>query len=203
MQKLFSQFAKPTGVIGALVGSFMARENEQISRWTINFLGIEDHDHIVEIGFGSGYAMKELLLGTKQQLSITGFDPSETMVYQALRKLNKHITDQQQVQLFEQNADLFPNLQCRIDHVFAINNVTFWKNPVSTLKDIKRQMNPGGKIALTLRPHEKGSNDTTTELIGGQLKGLLTQAGFQQITIVIKPTQPNDTVCVLGINELV
>ncbi|MEN1968355.1 class I SAM-dependent methyltransferase [Lentibacillus sp. N15] len=201
MHLLFSQFAKPTGLTGAFVGWFMAKENEQIICWTLDFLDIQDHDHIVEIGFGPGQAMKELLLGSKHHLSITGIDPSEVMVYQALRKLNKYMRHQYQVQLFEQGAEPFPKLSRKIDHVFAINNITFWKDPVSTLTKIKQQMNPGAKIALTLKPHEKGATDTTTELIGGQLKGLLTQTGFQEIAVFIHPTKPNDTVCAVGMNN--
>ncbi|MFB4168098.1 hypothetical protein [Virgibacillus sp. JSM 102003] len=80
-----------------------------------------------------------------------------------------------------------------------INNITFWCEPVTTLKNIRSQMNDGGKIALTIQPHEKGATDETSEIIGGQLSALLDQSGFTSIEIFIKPTKPNDTVCALGI----
>ncbi|MTW85673.1 methyltransferase domain-containing protein [Virgibacillus dakarensis] len=196
MKKLFSQFAKPTGATGKIFGLLMAKENKQINRWTIDFLDIKDHDHIVEIGFGSGQAMEEIL-GSGKHLYITGIDPSEVMVYQALRRLNKHLINGQ-IQFFERYADDFPKLSRKIDNVLAINNVSFWHKPVVTLTKIYKQMNHGGRIALTLRPHEKGATDETTNLIGGQLKSMLVKAGFSEIAIFIKPTKPNDTVCAVG-----
>lgn len=196
MDKLFSQFAKPHGSIGRVAGWFMAKENKAINKWTIDFLDIQDGEHVLEIGFGSGKALK-YILEQKASLSITGLDPSRVMVYQALRRLNKHLINSQ-IRLIEGYADDLPMLPGKLDKVLVINNVTFWQNPISTLAGIRKQMNEGGKIALTIRPHEKGATDETSELIGGQLSALLTNAGFKDIEFIIKPTNPCNTVCALG-----
>ncbi|WP_010529388.1 class I SAM-dependent methyltransferase [Lentibacillus jeotgali] len=196
MEKLFSQFAEPHGRTGQLVGWFMSKENKSINKWTIDFLDIQNDDHVLEIGFGSGKAMK-YVLKQGNNLSITGVDPSNVMVYQALRRLNKRLI-KGQIRLIEGTAESMPALPQKIDKVLVINNITFWEDPVGTLSHIRRQMNGGGKIALTIRPHEKGTSDETSELIGGQMSALLTHAGFRDVEFFLKPTKPNDTVCALG-----
>ncbi|WP_164671022.1 class I SAM-dependent methyltransferase [Virgibacillus doumboii] len=196
MEKLFSQFKQPQGKIGMFAGWFMSKENKAINKWTIDFLDIQDDDHVLEIGFGSGKAMK-YMLEQREQLFITGLDPSEVMVYQALRRLNKHLINGQ-VCLMEAQADELPKLSQKIDKVLVINNITFWRNPVNMLMEIRKQMRYNGKIALTIQPHEKGATDETSELIGGQLTALLAHAGFTTIEFFIKPTTPNNTVCALG-----
>ncbi|SFE34979.1 Methyltransferase domain-containing protein [Lentibacillus persicus] len=196
MGTFFSQFAEPHGKTGYLAGWFMSKENKAINKWTIDFLGIQDDEHILEIGFGSGKAMK-YVLEQGENLTITGMDPSGVMVYQALRQLNKRLINGQ-IRLIEGKAENMPHLPQKIDKVLVINNVTFWEAPVGTLENIRSQMNIGGKIALTIRPHEKGASDETSELIGGQLSALLTHAGFNDVEFFLKPTKPNDTVCALG-----
>lgn len=196
MNRLFSQFVRPHGRIGQFVGVFMSKENKEINKWTIEFLDVQDHDHILEIGFGSGKAMK-YILKRRNAVMITGVDPSEVMVYQSLRKLNKHLINNQ-IQLIEGYSKDLPYLPQKVDKVLVVNNITFWEEPVETLRKIYIQMNAGGKVALTIGPHEKGATDETAELIGGQMAALLAYAGFSNIKFFIKPTKPNDTVCALG-----
>ncbi|SDR05724.1 Methyltransferase domain-containing protein [Virgibacillus subterraneus] len=197
MEQLFSQFAMPRGRVGQLVGWFMSKENREINKWTIDFLSIKNDDHILEIGFGSGKAIK-YILEQKNSVTITGIDPSEAMVHQALRKSNKRLVNGQ-IRLIEGYVEEISALPQKVDKVLVINNITFWREPLNTLTKIRRQMNEGGKIAITIRPHEKGATDETSEIIGGQLTALLDQSGFTSIETFIKPTKPNDTVCSLGI----
>ncbi|WP_077324364.1 class I SAM-dependent methyltransferase [Virgibacillus siamensis] len=196
MGKLFTQFVQPKGFLGRIAGWYMSKENKQIIKWTLDFLDIQDGEHALEIGFGSGKAMK-YLLERRKRLTITGIDPSEVMVFQSLRRLNKHLINSR-VQLVEGYAHNLPALSQKIDKVLVINNVTFWENPVNTLERIRTQMNDGGKIALIIKPHEKGATDETSNLIGGQLSALLANAGYTDIEFFIKPTNPCDTVCALG-----
>ncbi|WP_174615720.1 class I SAM-dependent methyltransferase [Virgibacillus ihumii] len=196
MDNLFSQFAQPRGTAGRVAGWLMAKENRAINKWTIEFLHIQHGEHVLEIGFGSGKAMK-YILEQKDDLILTGLDPSGVMVHQALRRLNKHLTNEQ-VRLVEGYAQDLPVFSKKLDKVLVINNVTFWENPVNTLGEIRSQMNKGGRIALTIKPHEKGATDETSNLIGGQLSALLANAGFGDVEFFIKLTNPCNTVCALG-----
>lgn len=196
MGKIYEQFAKPSGLPGRVAGWYMAKENREINKWTIDFLNVQDGEHILEVGFGSGKALKYILQQTNDVM-LTGVDASEVMIHQALRRLNKRLINNE-ILLMEGPADDLPLLPKKVDKVLVINNVTFWKTPMQTLRNINGQMNKEGKIALTIRPHEKGATDDTSELIGGQLSALLVQAGFIDVEFFVKHTRPTDTVCALG-----
>ena len=88
-------------------------------------------------------------LEQRNNLSIIGVDPSDVMVYQALRRLNKRLINGQ-IRLIEGIAESMPALPQKADKVIVINNVPFRESPVETLKHIRREMNDGVKIALMI-----------------------------------------------------
>ncbi|GGF33379.1 hypothetical protein GCM10010954_35690 [Halobacillus andaensis] len=193
---LEDQFAKPKGWMGKAVGRFMEFENDDLADWTQSFLQINENDTILEIGFGAGGGLASLAKAYPSA-ELIGVDPSEAMVEMAVSKLQK-IRQHQQVLLTHGPAQVIKNFNLTFDKVYAINNITFWEDPVGTLRHIHEYMNKGGKIALTLCPHEEGATDDTTEVLGGQLTSLLTDSGFSQIEVFIKPTKPNNTVCAVA-----
>src|SRR3954468_20765767 len=74
-----SQFRKPSGLLGRLIGNGMARGNEPEARWTIDLLNIQLDTRVLEIGFGPGIAIQ---YAAKQapQGHVSGIDYSKTMV---------------------------------------------------------------------------------------------------------------------------
>jgi SAM-dependent methyltransferase len=81
-----SQFRKPSGMLGRLIGNGMARGNEPEARWTIDLLNIQPDSRVLEIGFGPGVAI-EYAAQQAVQGHVSGIDYSETMV-QVARKRN-------------------------------------------------------------------------------------------------------------------
>jgi cyclopropane fatty-acyl-phospholipid synthase-like methyltransferase len=81
-----TQFRKPSGLLGRLIGNGMARSNEPEARWTIDLLTIQPDTRVLEIGVGPGvaihYAAQQAVQG-----HVSGIDYSETMV-QVARKRN-------------------------------------------------------------------------------------------------------------------
>ncbi|MCP3029267.1 class I SAM-dependent methyltransferase [Halobacillus sp. A5] len=191
---LEGQFKKPKGWLGKAVGRFMEFENDELIQWTQSFLQIEEDDTVMEIGFGPGSGLA-LIADNSPGTALIGIDPSESMVEMTLRKLQK-ISREQQILLIHGPAQVIKRFDVKLDKVYAINNITFWEAPVDTLTFLHSCMNKGGRIALTLCPHEEGATNDTTEVLGGQLTSLLKKAGFIQIETFIKPTAPNNTVCV-------
>ncbi|WJE16148.1 class I SAM-dependent methyltransferase [Halobacillus sp. ACCC02827] len=192
---LYEQFAKPEGWIGKLAGKYMERENEALNEWTIHFLTLEEGDRVLEIGFGSGGALKKAL--EVPGIHLFGIDPSEAMVYTALRHLHKRESTAD-VCLYHGEASQVTTFTQPLDKVYAVNNSTYWEKPLETLLYLRGLMRRNGKIALTIRPHEDGAGDDTAELLGGQLQALLVKAGFQQVRIHLRDAKPNDAVCVTG-----
>jgi hypothetical protein len=71
-----SQFHRPAGLLGRVVGWIMAnrRSNIQRSCWTIDPLNLHGGDHVLEIGFGPGLGIEQaarLVPGSVLWASIT------------------------------------------------------------------------------------------------------------------------------------
>ncbi|WP_079477119.1 class I SAM-dependent methyltransferase [Halobacillus salinus] len=194
----YEQFAEPKGIVGKAVGWFMTKENDMLNQWTLSFLDIQEDDRVLEIGFGAGEALCELSHRSGGRLF--GIDPSESMVETSIRRLQRR-EQSCDVCLIQGEASTLHHFHETFDKIYAVNNVTYWKEPILTLRHLKTCLAKGGQIALTLCPHEKGAEDETTEVLGGQLHALLHKAGFSEIEVLIKHTKPNDSVCVVATNQ--
>lgn len=195
---IYNQFAKPKGVAGKVAGMFMERENRELNDWTLSFLDIGKGDHVLEVGFGSGAALKKI--ATLELETLYGMDPSEAMVEMVLKKLNDQ-TISKQIGIFHGDASQLLQFQKPLDKIYAVNNITFWEDPVEILSHLRTLLREKGKIALTIVPHEDEATDDTTEVLGGQMQNLLVKAGFHHVFIHYKTEQPNDAVCVTGMKK--
>ena len=79
-----SQFRQPRGFAGWLVGWEMAlrSSNRQRNVWAVGLLGVEPIDHVLEIGFGRGIAIRALSRRATHGL-VCGVDHSAVMLRQA------------------------------------------------------------------------------------------------------------------------
>lgn len=75
---LSKKFSRPKGMFGILAGYIMAAENKTLNQWTIDQLGLTRGDRILEVGFGPGYCMKQMLKREKS-VHIHGIDVSEAI----------------------------------------------------------------------------------------------------------------------------
>ncbi|RDY72369.1 class I SAM-dependent methyltransferase [Halobacillus sp. SY10] len=195
---IYNQFAKPEGLAGKFAGMFMERENRELNDWTLSFLDIEKDDRVLEVGFGSGSALKKI--AALEPEALYGIDPSEAMVEMVLKKLNDQACSQQ-IGIFHGDACQLLHFHKPLDKIYAVNNITFWDRPVEILRHLRTLLSEKGKIALTIVPHEKEATDDTTEVLGGQMQNLLVKAGFRNVWIHYKSEKPNDAVCVTGMKN--
>ncbi|MCI3988024.1 class I SAM-dependent methyltransferase, partial [Bacillus vallismortis] len=72
-------FSKPKGIFGMIAGYIMAAANQPLHQWTIDQLGVTRGDSILEVGFGPGYGMQQMLKRDKD-IRLDGIDVSETMM---------------------------------------------------------------------------------------------------------------------------
>lgn len=97
MKSFMSQFGRPQGLLGRIVGVIMAYENRQRNRWAVSLLGIQPTDRVLEVGFGPGLAI-EGIARLAERGFVAGVDFSEVMVQQA-RKRNSAAIRARRVQL--------------------------------------------------------------------------------------------------------
>lgn len=195
---LRAQFGRPSGFWGAIVGEVMAnaRSNQERVQWTIEQLELQPSDRVLEIGFGPGYAIAEACKLLPNGF-MAGVDHSEVMVRQATKRNTEAIRNGK-VDLTLGSASDLPVYSEPFDKVFTINSIHFWTDPISTLKDLRERLKPGGLIAVTLQPRSRGSSSETTKGIGKELKTNLEEAGFRNVRVEFKHAKPAPVACAIG-----
>jgi ubiquinone/menaquinone biosynthesis C-methylase UbiE len=171
---LMRTFGRPKGRLGRLGGIIMARMNRKVAAWAIDQLGVRPSDRILEVGFGPGVGI-ELLATSASSGRVMGVDSSKEMVEQATSRNAKAI-EAGRVELREGSVEPLPFADKTFDGALAVNSMQVWPDAVAGLREIRRVMKPGGRIALAFTRHS------------GQLKSgvadLLTAAGFSGVRVV-------------------
>lgn len=191
------QFARPTGLLGRLAGYFMAFRNKERSWWVLPLLEIHDKDRVLEVGFGPGVDIRRV-----SEMAVKGFvagvDHSEVMLEQA-RQRNQAAIQAGRVELHLSAADRLPFPDGSFEKVFSINVAHFWAEPVVPLREMRRVLREGGRIAIAVQPRTKGANERTARETAKMIVENLNAAGFTQVRMESKKMRPVSVVCGLGV----
>ena len=196
---VFAQFGRPTGFWGRGAGLLMAHRssNRRRNTWAVSLLDVRPDDHILEVGFGPGLAIRELSR-IAQEGYVCGIDHSELMLRQASRR-NADGIRRGVVDLRLASVDALPAFDAPFDKILAVNAMMFWREPVARLEELRRLLRSGGLIAVAHQPRGPGANDETAAAEGQNIAAALAQAGFSEVrleTMALKPA----VVCALGVN---
>lgn len=190
-----SQFGKPSGIQGEQAGWLMAEVNRAMNVWTISLLGVTANENVLEIGFGPGVAVQELVDRSPAQF-IAGIDHSEVMLAQATTR-NARVIQDGRVELRHGAVSALPYADSMFDKVFTVNSFHFWPDPLADLAELRRTMRPDGLIAITVQPRWVTSEQMVDE-VGDQLVEWLSKAGFGSIRLEKREFEPISAVCALG-----
>jgi ubiquinone/menaquinone biosynthesis C-methylase UbiE len=179
-----SQFARPRGMLGRVVGRMMARRNATLTRRTIAALHLRGDETVVEIGPGPGVGLL-LLAESLPHGQVIGAEPSPAMRAQASSRTRLH---GDRIRLLDATADSLKLPAASVDAVCAINSAQLWQPLHSSLAVIHDLLRPGGTLALGLTEN--------AVLPGGGRVGRsydtsllphLHEAGFDETTAVWEP----------------
>jgi ubiquinone/menaquinone biosynthesis C-methylase UbiE len=187
----------PRGAAGGVTGWVFAHRpsNRQRNRWVVSLLGIRPADRVLEIGFGPGVAVAELVRSGAGHVS--GADHSAVMLRQASRR-NAAAIRAGRVTLVTAAADQLPAaLDGPFDAILAVNSLGFWPAPAERLTDLRRRLAPGGRIAIASQPRCPGATADTARSAASEVENLLRSAGFTQLRTEILPLSP-PVACVLA-----
>lgn len=141
------QFARPTGFWGQIAGYLMALTNQPVNRLVCQFLDVQPHDRVLEIGFGPGRLI-ELLAPLVPQGLVAGVDPSEVMVRQATRR-NAAWIRAGRVALLHGTVSALPWRDREFSKACAVNSFYFWPRPLEDLREVRRVLQDGGRLVLS------------------------------------------------------
>jgi len=123
-EKIAAQFKRPSGLLGRMVGFIMKKGNHAIYKLLINRLDLADNDGILEIGFGTGDAIK--VIGNQNyKCQISGIDFSELM-YKEASLTNKGLIKSGRLSLYFGDFLAHDFAGILFTKVYCINVVYFW-----------------------------------------------------------------------------
>jgi SAM-dependent methyltransferase len=138
------QLGRPEGETGLALAEWLNGYNRPFILAGRAALGLRKGSRVLEIGFGNGHDVAELL-AMAEDVHYTGLDISGTMVAEARRHNAELVAAGRAafVQADITEASLAPG---SFDHAIAINVIYFWADPVPPLATIRRLLAPGGAL---------------------------------------------------------
>ena len=178
------QLRNPEGDVGLAVAAWLNETNRQANGRILAALGIEPESQVLEIGFGNGRAVPDVLALAKDG-RYAGIDISPTMVEEAQR-FNAEFVALGRAQFHCAGAERMPFADAIFDRAFSNGVAHFWPEPVIALKELRRVLKPDGfAILAALAP--PATSDFARAEFGFYLRdaatweGLCRDAGFREV----------------------
>jgi ubiquinone/menaquinone biosynthesis C-methylase UbiE len=181
---LIRMFGRPEGLLGRLGGAIMARMNDECGAWVLGLLAIEPQDRILEVGFGPGVVIQNLVR-LMPAGHVAGVDPSREMFAQAQAR-NAAAIRSGHVDLRLGSVDSLPFKHDSFHKALAVNSMQVWPDPLAGLREVRRLLKPGGRIALGFTPYSGQRKEV--------LSDLLTRVDFTAVALV----ENSGNFCALG-----
>jgi len=149
-------FGCPRGLLGRLGGIIMVRTNEECGNWVVSLLEVQSGDSVLEIGFGPGVAIKRLSMLADR---VAGVDPSPEMIAQAQAR-NAPAVATGRVELRRGTAARLPFESNAFDKAMAVTSLA---SAIAGLRELRRVLKPGGRVALGFTPYSGQKNEGVVE----------------------------------------
>ena len=171
---LLRMFGRPQGLLGRLGGIMLARINRPFAQEIVTLLDVRPAERVLEVGFGPGVGIA-LLASAAPERKIAGVDPSAEMVGQATAR-NAAVIATGDVDLRQGSVESMPFEDGAFDTVLAINSMQVWPDATAGLREIRRVLTTGGRVALGFTPNARQPKAGVIEL--------LSSAGFGAARLV-------------------
>jgi len=179
---LGEQLRHPSGRWGRVVGHAMSVANRRPNRLAIEALKLAPADIVLELGFGPGWALAELVRLAPRG-HVLGIDQSAAMLIQARRR-NHRAIGRGQLDLRRGRFDALPWPTASIDKILAVNVGYFFGCDGAEIREARRVLRPGGALVVyatdrsTMSRWKFAGAGTHRQLDADVLAGLLVRAGF-------------------------
>lgn len=175
---LIKQSQKPSGLIGRVITKIWSFYFKKLSLWAIKQTTISDNYRILEIGYGGGSTIKNLLALNKN-LEIHGIDISKES-YRTAQRVHSDSIRKGSVQLKIGNVENMAYQNNYFDRIFAIQTHIFWKDIKKSFQEVYRVMSSNSTLIIASEK-EKIHYHMTDYRTSHEFSQLLTSIGFSKI----------------------
>jgi ubiquinone/menaquinone biosynthesis C-methylase UbiE len=184
--EMAKQLGRPTGEVGIGVGDYMSKFNARLIKAAFGLLAPPAKSRVLEVGFGNGRLIGEMLLATPD-VAYTGVEVSSDMMLEAERH-NRALIEQGKVELHLASVESLPFPDAIFDRAIAINTIYFWPDQVRALAEIQRSLRSRGLLVVASMTPETAERSAAAKPEFGfnvpsrdALKLLHQRAGFGQV----------------------
>ncbi|WP_254543055.1 methyltransferase domain-containing protein [Halomarina pelagica] len=124
--------------------------NEEMRAEALDLFGIEAGDAVLDVGCGTGFATEGLLERTE---NVHGLDQSVHQLEKAWAKFGKTGP----VDFYLGDAERLPFEDDAFDAVWSSGSIEYWPDPVATLAELRRVVEPGGTVLVVGPNYPKSS----------------------------------------------
>lgn len=175
---LIKQSQKPSGLIGRVITKIWSFYFKKLSLWAIKQTTISDNYRILEIGYGGGSTIKNLLALNKN-LEIHGIDISKES-YRTAQRVHSDSIRKGSVQLKIGNVENMPYQNNYFNRILAIQTHIFWKDIKKSFQEVYRVMSSNSTLIIASEK-EKIHYHMTDYRTSHEFSQLLTSIGFSKI----------------------
>jgi SAM-dependent methyltransferase len=182
------QLSHPAGWLGVVVTQLMNRGNARINAFALEKLAPSSHDRILEVGFGGGLLLPELIA---RAALVCGVDTSDQALAAARSRFAKEIV-QGWADFRQGRIEALPYDDRSFNKALTVNTVYFWKSLSAGFAEIGRVLVPGGRAVIGFLPKAfmdkmNMPTDIFTARSPEEVMAAMREAGFSDV----KAERPN------------
>lgn len=183
------QLATPEGRGGRLIGRLMVWLNRTPNRRSIDELAPRPGESILEVGFGPGDGLREILR-CAPGCRLAGIDKSAQMLAMAGRRNRRALADGR-LDLRVGSTESLPWQDASFDAILAVNVAYFFDEAGRAMRELARVLKPGGRLVIyvtereTMRRWPFAGPQTHRTFDRPALEAMLAQGAFPKEGIVI------------------
>ncbi|MFO7658515.1 MAG: class I SAM-dependent methyltransferase [Bacteroidales bacterium] len=180
---LEKQGAKPSGLIGKIVGRLMNKFHTSLYVDYFKDNLPKENSSILDIGCGGGEFLK-FLYDSNNSYLLYGLDHSPEMI-ELSSKINKRAIEQNRLKLLQGSVTNISLKNSNLDLVTAFETVQFWPDTDKSFLEIYRLLKVGGHFLIINRYPPEGSKWWKIAKIKSEKDYIhkLEIAGFEKITV--------------------
>jgi ubiquinone/menaquinone biosynthesis C-methylase UbiE len=180
---LDKQGAKPTGLIGEIIGRLMNKFHTSLYIDYFKDNLPKENSSILDIGCGGGEFLK-FLYDSNDSYLLYGLDHSPEMI-ELSSKINKRVIEKKRLKLMQGSVTNIKLDNSQLDLITAFETVQFWPDTDKSFLEINRLLKIGGQFLIINRYPSEGTKWWAIANIKSDKEYIskLENAGFSKITV--------------------